>query len=203
MRVKRWMVLSLASTVLIVLSLLVLVGKRYVGQLYSFFVELSPTYYVLIGLAIASGIAGFLVGVSQLVNSIAQGLVPKQREKPAELIYRTRILERGPDVVALGGGTGLSVLLRGLKQVTSNISAVVTVMDDGGSSGRLRSELDVLPPGDIRNCVLALAEDEQRVSSLFQYRFQGAAELTGHSLGNLLWLVWSRPPVASIARLKK
>jgi uncharacterized cofD-like protein len=89
-------------------------------------------------------------------------------------------------VVAIGGGTGLSTLLRGLKEETANITAVVTVMDDGGSSGRLRSELDVLPPGDVRNCILALAEDEERMARLFQYRFLGGADLKGHSLGNLL-----------------
>ncbi len=97
--------------------------------------------------------------------------------------YRRR--ERGPRVVAIGGGHGLSTLLRGLKEHTRNITAVVTVADDGGSSGRLRESLGILPPGDIRNCLAALSNDEALLTQLFQYRFSGAPELEGHSFGNL------------------
>ena len=88
-------------------------------------------------------------------------------------------------VVALGGGTGLSTLLRGLKQLTSKITAIVTVSDDGGSSGRLRAEMGVLPPGDIRNCLVALADSESLMTELFNYRFKGNGPLAGHSFGNL------------------
>jgi uncharacterized cofD-like protein len=94
-------------------------------------------------------------------------------------------LARGPRIVAIGGGTGLSVLLAGLKQHTSNLTAVVTVADDGGSSGLLRSSLGVLPPGDIRSCLVALADDESLMSRLFQYRFPEDGGLQGHSFGNL------------------
>lgn len=97
--------------------------------------------------------------------------------------YRRR--ERGPRIVAIGGGHGLSTLLRGLKQQTRNITAVVTVADDGGSSGRLRADFGILPPGDIRNCLAALSNDEQMLTQLFQYRFSGAGDLSGHSFGNL------------------
>ena len=90
-----------------------------------------------------------------------------------------------PKVVALGGGTGLSTLLRGLKTYTSHITAIVTVADDGGSSGRLRRELGVLPPGDFRNCIAALADDEALITQLFQYRFGRGNGLDGHSFGNL------------------
>ena len=97
---------------------------------------------------------------------------------------------RGPRIVAIGGGTGLSTLLRGLKEVTSNITAVVTVADDGGSSGRLRDELGVPPMGDIRNCIAALADAEPRWRDLLQYRFPTerarTAGLSGHAFGNLL-----------------
>ena len=89
-----------------------------------------------------------------------------------------------PHIAALGGGTGLSSLLRGLKARSLDITAIVTVADDGGSSGRLRRELGVLPPGDIRNCLVALAEDESLMGRLFQHRFEGG-DLTGHSFGNL------------------
>jgi uncharacterized cofD-like protein len=96
-----------------------------------------------------------------------------------------RKLQQGYKIVAIGGGTGLSTLLRGLKRRTSNLTAVVTVSDDGGSSGRLRKELGVLPPGDVRNCLVALADDEAMVTDLFRYRFTEGEGLSGHSFGNL------------------
>lgn len=91
-----------------------------------------------------------------------------------------------PKIVVIGGGTGLSVLLKGLKKYTSSLTAVVTVTDDGGSSGRLRSELGVLPPGDIRSCLVALAETETLMDKVFQHRFRAGGGLQGHNLGNLL-----------------
>ncbi len=98
---------------------------------------------------------------------------------------RERRLDRGYKIVVVGGGTGLSTILRGLKKITTNVTAVVTVSDDGGSSGRLQKELGVLPPGDIRNCLVALADDEALVTELFQYRFVEGEGLSGHSFGNL------------------
>ncbi len=95
-------------------------------------------------------------------------------------------LDKGPKIVVIGGGTGLSALLRGIKKHTSNITAIVTVADDGGSSGMLRRNMGVLPPGDIRNCLTALSNDEELLSQVFQYRFGEGAGLNGHSLGNLL-----------------
>ena len=97
--------------------------------------------------------------------------------------YRRR--ERGPRVVVIGGGHGLSTLLRGMKEYTHNLTAVVTVADDGGSSGRLRRTMGILPPGDIRNCLAALSNDEALLTQLFQYRFSGESGLSGHSFGNL------------------
>jgi uncharacterized cofD-like protein len=103
-------------------------------------------------------------------------------------------MTRGQQLVAIGGGTGLSTLLAGLKQLVGktkeeiwieSLSAIVTVSDDGGSSGRLRDELQMLPPGDIRNCMIALSEDSSLLSRLFKYRFRGDGELGGHSFGNL------------------
>jgi len=94
--------------------------------------------------------------------------------------------EKGPHIVVIGGGTGLATLLRGLKEYTKNLTAIVTVADDGGSSGELRRTMGVLPPGDIRNCLTALSDDEELLTQLFQYRFSDSTGLGGHSLGNLL-----------------
>jgi uncharacterized cofD-like protein len=110
-------------------------------------------------------------------------------EPLSELIYQRRTLSRGPRVVAVGGGTGLSVLLRGLKTRTSNLTAIVSVADDGGSSGRLREAYGWTPMGDIRNCIAALADAEPLMSDLLQYRFPsepGAPGLEGHAVGNLI-----------------
>lgn len=112
-------------------------------------------------------------------------------DKWAGVLYSRRQLARGPKIVALGGGTGLPVVLRGLKQYTSNLTAVVTVADDGGSSGRLRGDLGVMPPGDIRNCMVALADTEPLMEELFQHRFE-TGELKGHSFGNLFLAAMER-----------
>ncbi|MBI5123872.1 MAG: YvcK family protein [Candidatus Omnitrophica bacterium] len=101
-------------------------------------------------------------------------------------------MEKGPKVAVVGGGTGLSTLLHGLKEYTSNITAIVTVADDGGSSGRLRQDFDVLPPGDIRNCLVALADAEPLMGKLFQFRFEEGTELKGHNFGNLFITAMSK-----------
>ncbi|MCP5101262.1 MAG: uridine diphosphate-N-acetylglucosamine-binding protein YvcK, partial [Chloroflexi bacterium] len=115
------------------------------------------------------------------------------REQPiAEMLYTHSRRNRGPNIVAIGGGTGMPSLLRGLRQHTQNITAIVTVADDGGSSGRLRRELGLLPPGDFRNNIAALSRDEALMTQVLQYRFggnieqDGQSELRGHAFGNLL-----------------
>ncbi len=100
-------------------------------------------------------------------------------------IYLRQRLKKGPRITVIGGGTGLAVMLRGLKEYTSNITAIVSVTDDGGSSGRLRDEYGITPPGDLRNCLVALADKESSMEKLFDYRFQ-EGQLAGHNLGNLL-----------------
>jgi uncharacterized cofD-like protein len=102
-----------------------------------------------------------------------------------EVLYTKRYLARGPRIVALGGGTGLSTLLRGLKGYSANITAIVTLADDGGSSGRLRQQLGIAPPGDIRNCIAALADAEPLMTQLMQYRFPPGSGLDDHAFGNL------------------
>ncbi len=118
---------------------------------------------------------------------VLETLNPSLKGGKMDRYMRRRQLAQGPRIVAIGGGTGLSTLLRGLKHHTSNITAIVTVTDDGGSSGRLISDLRMIPPGDIRNCLVALAEAEKAMTDLFQHRFAGdAGSLAGHSMGNLL-----------------
>ena len=118
--------------------------------------------------------------------------VPGGDKELVDMIYRKRYLEKGPRIVTVGGGTGLSVLLQGLKEYTSNIAAVVTVADDGGSSGRIRQQFDILPPGDIRNCLVALADAPTLMQELFQFRFDSSSELSGHSFGNLFITVMTK-----------
>src|SRR4051794_6986498 len=120
----------------------------------------------------------------KLNRSLIDALAPG-RSDIVDAIYNYRARLRGPKIVAIGGGTGLSMLLRGMKDYTSNITAIVTVGDDGGSSGRLRRELGMLPPGDFRNCLVAMADVEPLMGKLFQHRFNGGSALDGHSFGNL------------------
>lgn len=127
------------------------------------------------------------IGVRFFVRSVVQVVSPNIKTGVGVTYVRKQQLSMGPRVVAIGGGTGLSTLLRGLKQHTSNVTAIVTVTDDGGSSGRLRSEMGIIPPGDMRNCLVALADEEKLMTDLFQHRFtQSSGALSGHSIGNLL-----------------
>ena len=131
------------------------------------------------------GVALVLWGQSRSFGSIQQALAPDKDTVLIDALQAQSRLNRGPNIVAIGGGTGLSTLLSGLKRYSSHITAVVTVADDGGSSGVLRRELGVLPPGDIRNCLAALSTEEPLLTRLFQYRFSAGAGLEGHSFGNL------------------
>lgn len=132
----------------------------------------------------AAGLAFLLIGGFRLNRTL---LAPYMRPgRPVvDAIAEHRRLGRGPKVVAMGGGNGLATLLRGLKEHTTNLTAIVTVADDGGSSGRLRRELGLPPPGDVRNCLAALSDDEDLLTQLFQYRFMEGGDLEGHSFGNL------------------
>jgi uncharacterized cofD-like protein len=145
----------------------------------------------------AAGVALVALGSYRFVRVMTDPFrVPDADQPLVELIYQKRFLAKGPRIVAIGGGTGLSALLRGLKEHTSNLTAVVTVADDGGSSGVLREELGIPPVGDIRNCIAALADAEPLMSELLQYRFPAAdgspgtatdgPGLAGHAVGNLL-----------------
>jgi uncharacterized cofD-like protein len=134
-------------------------------------------------------LGAFLVvrSVKFALNHIVETLNPGLKTGKVDVYLRRQQLAQGPRIVAIGGGTGLSTLLRGLKHYTSNITAIVTVTDDGGSSGRLIKDKGMIPPGDIRNCLVALADAEKSMTDLFQHRFKvDSGSLSGHSMGNLL-----------------
>jgi len=131
------------------------------------------------------GILAIILGFKNMLYSIISAVLPDNEGRIVDTVYAHHHLSRGPKIVVVGGGTGLSALLRGLKQYTCNLTAIVTVTDDGGSSGKLRDEMGIQPPGDMRNCLVALADTEDIMDTLFSYRFENGA-LEGHSLGNLL-----------------
>ena len=145
------------------------------------------SYWVRAAVVLGLGIFLFAYGSYRVVGALLGPFTESAEEPLVDLVYRRRLLARGPRIVAIGGGTGLSTLLRGLKEHSANITAIVSVADDGGSSGRLREQLGIAAVGDIRNCLAALAETEPAMARLLQYRFtQDEGNLAGHAVGNLL-----------------
>ena len=184
--VKRWLVLVFIGLFLIAVAVAALLPLNDLFEtltLQSLPPELRWSLPLVVGLIL------FLYGSWKLLRALVEPYRSAQ-EPLAELLYQRRLRARGPKVVAIGGGTGLSALLRGLKEVTSNITAVVTVADDGGSSGQLRNELGIPPMGDIRQCIAALADSEPAMAKLLSYRFPSGEEVDssyrGHAFGNLL-----------------
>ena len=173
-KIKRWVLMCILGVIMVSVGSINLVSPDYISV------------RVLGGFTLCLGIIVIFVGLERTVKSfLSFFLPPKEEKRILDLIYQKRQLAKGPRIVVIGGGTGLSTLLYGLKEYTSNITAIVTVADDGGSSGRLRSQFGLLAPGDIRNCLVALADSEPLMRNLFQFRFGGKAELQGHSFGNL------------------
>jgi uncharacterized cofD-like protein len=186
--VKRWLLVMVLGTALIGLALALLLLDLYRANPDSpllAFLSLRALPRIVRAAFLALGGLGLLyLAVFRLNRTL---LAPYMRRGKAvvDAVAEHRRLGRGPKVVAIGGGTGLSTLLRGMKTRTGNLTAIVTVADDGGSSGRLRRSLGLPPPGDVRNCLAALSDDEDLLTQLFQYRFPGGDELEGHSFGNL------------------
>ena len=179
--VKRWLLIGAAGVFIIAMGLAWIFGRL---------LELRPPKVLPVSteatILIILGICMLLICSYGLYKSLGKLMFASRNIDHLISNVKTRKLtSRGPKIVAIGGGTGLSVLLRGLKNHTDNITAIVTVADDGGSSGRLRKEMDVLPPGDFRNCIVALSDAEKTVRDLFQYRFKKGQGLEGHSFGNL------------------
>lgn len=195
MAIKRWLLLCAFGVLLVSAGIALVAGveilsvaERWIVQvLVSLTGSLPVGVFTLVGAAIIlSGVGIAAFGFRKMVRSLIGAFAPEVVPHLAEIVYEQRHLRRGPRIVAIGGGTGLSTLLRGLKEYSSNITAIVVVSDDGGSSGRLREEFGMLPPGDIRNTLLALADVEPLMERLFQHRFGAGRGLMGHSFGNLL-----------------
>lgn len=192
--VKRWAIVLGAGILLISAGVALIVNVKLLGWLEFVVFQVALSLLMLTGGMISPVLfgavlilAGLLIvfsGLRGTIRAIAGALLPKGETHLVDVLRQQRRRRRGPRIVAIGGGTGLSTLLRGLKEFTDHLTAVVTVFDDGGSSGRLRRELGILPPGDIRDCLVALAESEPLMTDLFEYRFQGGA-LDGHAFGNL------------------
>jgi len=179
--IKRWMALSTFGILLIIAGSISLRTEEY------WFVQ------ILDAIVVVSGIIILILGIKHMVHSFIMAVIPSSKgTELVDILYQKKQLSRGPKIVTVGGGTGLSVLLSGLKEYTSNITAIVTVADDGGSSGRLRQQFDILPPGDIRNCLVALADASTLMRDLFQFRFDQSSELSGHNFGNLFITVMTR-----------
>lgn len=196
MHVKRWLLLLLVGVCLMGLGISYVLREAYLtytlpGAFYYITLQFIPRWARgVLFMALSLGTVG--LATWRLNQSLLFAFVrPDRNQNIAQAIYNKRFLSRGPKIVAIGGGTGLSTLLRGLKDYTSNLTAIVTVADDGGSTGRLRQEFGVVAPGDIRQCIAALAESEPLMSRLFQYRFGGGTGLEGHSFGNLFIVAMS------------
>lgn len=180
--VKRWLILLLLGVLVIALSLalaiLELAQSTLVGRI------LPHIDWLHIGIGAAVGLGVIALAIVKLSRNILAPYRKMVQGPVIDAVYRHSMSQRGIKVVAIGGGTGLPAVLKGMKSYTSNITAIVTVADDGGSSGRLRRDLGVLPPGDLRNNIAALADDESLMTRLFQHRFS-QGDLGGHAFGNL------------------
>ena len=179
-RIKRWLFFGIFGILLIAFGFTELAVRR----VYDFYYKI---FYIFLNI---TGVFVIYISVIESMKSIIaltnKGYIQLSLDsrKMENLIYEKRLLVKGPKIVVVGGGTGLSTMLRGLKYYTSNITAIVTVADDGGGSGALREDLGMLPPGDIRNCILALADTEPLMEELLQYRFPDG-RLKNQSFGNL------------------
>ena len=186
--VKRWLLLLMASILIIDLGIAYFLKTIYTeARLPAVFQYITLQFWPHGLRAVIFGTIGFALLVFSVIGlqrSVLGPFIPGGDASVADLIYSFRARSRGPRIVAIGGGTGLSSLLRGMKEYSANLAAVVTVADDGGSSGRLREEYRILPPGDFRQCLVALADAEPLVKRLFEHRFEEGS-LSGHSFGNL------------------
>jgi uncharacterized cofD-like protein len=189
--VKRWLLTISFGVLMAILGLAIWLKLtpifwiiQLTDKLVDYLAGVIP-HYLSGPLLLSGGLFLIFWGHGRSLGEISKILRPEADQTLLDALWQNRRLNRGPKIVAIGGGTGLSTLLRGLKLYSANLTAIVTVADDGGSSGRLRRDFGVLPPGDIRNCIAALADEEKLLTELFQYRFEAGDGLIGHSFGNL------------------
>ena len=173
--IKRWMITSAVGFLTALLGIAIWTNLRPLYWLIEIFFWIMSALTSVLPVSLMGPlifvIGLLLIGIGQnrSINSIQKALVPEKNTFLVDALRVKSKLNRGPNIVAIGGGTGLSTLLKGLKNYSSNITAIVTVSDDGGSSGILRKQLGVQPPGDIRNCLAALSNEEPTLTRLFQY----------------------------------
>lgn len=194
MNIKRWLLLFAVGVMLAALGIGLFFRYKFIHiieaslnqLLYVANSPLSDNATIAFGaFLLILGIIVMGVATRKSIYSIVQSLAPENNKHMLDKIFSKRRLAKGPAITVIGGGTGLSVLLRGMKEISNNCTAVVTCADDGGSSGRIREEFGIIPPGDCRNCLISLADTEPLMEKLMQYRFRGSTELRGHSFGNL------------------
>jgi len=185
LEIKRWVFLMFIGTLFIIFGGATFLNLHPLAQILALVRKLAEIIPAIISGSIMLGLGLLLYFTAwrRVNRSVINAIKPDA--KLLEHLYVKKVLNKGPKIVAIGGGTGLSTILKGLKHITGNVTAIVTVGDDGGSSGRLRQEMGILPPGDIRNCIAGLANEEDLVTKLFQYRFKNGNGLEGHSFGNL------------------
>lgn len=192
---KRWLFLFVLGVILLAFGLAFLFNFQFMGTMeeYIFYAVYKLTgrysnYFVyLIGvLFLVGGLLAMFRAMRKIIASVLSAVLPDKSRSLMETLFVQRRLTHGPVITVVGGGTGLSTLLRGMKNITNNCTAVVSTGDNGGSSGRLRKDLGIIPPGDLRNCLTALADSEPMMERLMQYRFEGDTPFSGHCFGNLL-----------------
>ncbi len=193
-RIKRWLLLFAVGVGFLIFGALMMTNYQWLSIVEDMFLQTlykltgSYDYTVLATFGFGALVVGIILmyyGSKNMVRTIVRAIIPQDSNAVGDYIFQNIRLRQGAKIVVIGGGTGLSTLLRGLKTKTSNLTAIVTVADDGGSSGRLREDLKMIAPGDLRNCLVALADTEGLMEKLFRYRFSGEGDLSGHSFGNL------------------
>ncbi|MCA9407629.1 MAG: YvcK family protein [Candidatus Omnitrophica bacterium] len=172
MKIKRWLFTALLGVII------VSIGAVLAAEPYTF-VSTLGIIWILCGMIL------IVLGMGKMIVSLLTLFLPEGERGLVNILYQRAYLDRGPKITVIGGGHGLSHLIFGLKEYTANITAIVTVADSGGSSGRLREEFNIVAPGDIRNCLVALADAPALMGELFQFRFSKESELKGHNFGNL------------------
>lgn len=194
MNLKRWLFLFSVGAVFTAIGIALVFNYQFIGFIEELLFRLmymaTGEYYKAISMAggfliLFSGFFFMFYATRRIIRSVMESVLPGESSSLLERIFRQRKLNKGPAITVVGGGTGLAVLLRGMKYITHNCTAVVATADNGGSSGRLRQELGIIPPGDLRNCLVALADTEPLMEKVMQYRFHGETPLAGHNLGNL------------------